>query len=321
MGRAFWVAFVLCVSWFLFKLVLIFKRFVDDCDEPRRRRGYNLGSKKSQKAKEETEYEVIDQLGAARPISPICISSDEFDSGDDLRSESPIHSNGAQEPPREQRLKAGRYFDQDATTSKNATKPSKSAEDDSIPLPPAVLISEECSTVDEGIGSSDKNIIDLTGDNNDESDTGESDTEELSKTALLDQQKKMLLKRLLVQKMAQQDSSEESSDESAAESSADDDEDDNDGESVIKRPSQISKVLKRRNKDIEDITEELPSVIPFPQPKDTITQDETYKQLLDSDEEDTRSPEATSTVEIPSKRIKLPPPRPNVSWTIIELMT
>jgi len=189
----------------------------------------------------------------------------------------------------------GRYFERDAKTPQSAEAKGQATKNESI-------IIEEESTIDEGIGSSDKNVtIDLTAENN------ESET----KTGTLDLAKKMMLKRLLLQKMAQQESSSDDSDESGGSDDSSSDEEMPDG-AVLKRQNVFKKVLKRRNIDIQDLETENPAPVSFPQPKDAISSAETYKRLLtgESDDEDIENSEA---VNIPAKRIKLPPPNPSLT--------
>ena len=114
--------------------------------------------------------------------------------------------------------------------SKNGNEPISVGDDSSIDEP----------SKDEGIGSKETgmDVVDLTSDN-----------EEESKTKVLDQKKKMLLKKMLLAKMKAKsaDSDESSSDEdSEGEDSGEDSEEDEDSndsdvivEKVVERPKEI----------------------------------------------------------------------------------
>lgn len=167
----------------------------------------------------------------------------------------------------------------------------------------------ERPTIDEGIGSTEsQKVIDLTSDNDDSERISDhdSDVEFITKTSALDENKKVILKQMLLAKMAQQISSDEetSSEESVEEVSSDSE----DGAPrAVKKP--VKKLIKRRNKNNKDllpIVEQIPQAI-FPMGKDTLTEENTLKRLLEGDSGD--EIEEISGVEIPSKKLKLPPPK------------
>ena len=147
--------------------LLKFKRFIDDFDDPATR-GYNRGSKKAKKEKAKNEYEIVDSY--TNDTEPICISSDE--SSDVSPGSAGVSNNGHEEQPPFAESANGRYFERNATKTKSTEAKGQTqtkGEDKAT-----IIIEEENSTVDEGIGSSDKKItIDLTGDQ----DEAESDDE------------------------------------------------------------------------------------------------------------------------------------------------
>ena len=113
--------------------------------------------------------------------------------------------------------------------SKNGNEPISIEDDLSVDEP----------SKDEGIGSKETgmDVVDLTSDKDDE--------EVESKTKVLDQKKKMLLKKMLLEKMKSKtaDSDESSSDEDSSSGEDSEEEDSNDSdvivEKVVERPKEI----------------------------------------------------------------------------------
>lgn len=167
-------------------------------------------------------------------------------------------------------------------------------------------------TTDEGLYTQDGLADPITVDS-DMSVSSDDDfelIEEETATAVLDKKKELMKKLILVklkQKSAIQDSSSESSDESDCDLLRNDSNSDDD--CIIIEPEETNIVKKpfiRRNKNninvVEDDLES--SVAPFPAAKDSKTAEETFKILIE-DEEDNQVVAAP----VLQSSISLPPPK------------
>ena len=283
------------------------KCFIEDFDEPLTR-GYNRGSHKrfkespervtgvqqrrKRKATETSEEEEDGNANASQrramqsTSEAICISSDSGASDDD--DSTPKSGNGK------------RYFDANAEKAEEQkrTQQVEKAEGEEIR-------EEESSVGDEGIGTAESHVVDLTSDKE----------EEETKTATLDQaKKKLILKRLMEMKKAKE---EEMSEDESDESDESDEEDDSSNEEeedggMVPRANGVDRLFIRRNKNVEAPKSNAEHVVvTCPMPKDAISPTHVYAQMIGSedDESDDETPTPISQMP-PMKKIKLPPPRP-----------
>jgi len=160
---------------------------------------------------------------------------------------------------------------------------------------------------DEGIGTAESHVIDLTSD--------KEEKEEETKTATLDQaKKKLILRRLMEMKKAKED--EMSDDESDDSDESDEDEDESDeGEEdggMVPRANGVDRLFIRRNKNVEaPKSSEEQSLVACPLPKDAISPTRVYAQMIGSDDDESGDETPTPISQMPPmKKIKLPPPRP-----------